>query len=124
MSIVTTYNIGKSFDPVDIFAGLSLTIPHGARIALVGPNGIGKTTLIKAILNLISYKGEIECDLDIAYMPEKMVLPKHLKVQTYLKLMLPITVYSDMERLIDLLDMKDHYFENQDMEYLFDECLL
>ena len=34
MSLVTTYNLGKSFDPIDIFAGLSLSIPHGARIAI------------------------------------------------------------------------------------------
>ena len=52
MSIVTTYNIGKSFDPVDIFAGLTLTIPHGAMIALVGPNGIGKTTLLRIIAEI------------------------------------------------------------------------
>ena len=49
MSLVTTYNLGKSFDPVDIFAGLTLSIPHGARVALVGPNGIGKTTLLRII---------------------------------------------------------------------------
>jgi ATP-binding cassette subfamily F protein 3 len=49
MSLVTTYNLGKSFDPVDIFAGLSLSVPHGARVAIVGPNGIGKTTLLRII---------------------------------------------------------------------------
>ena len=47
MSLVTTQNLSKSFDPVDIFTGLTLSIPPGARIALVGANGIGKTTLLR-----------------------------------------------------------------------------
>jgi ATP-binding cassette subfamily F protein 3 len=49
MAIVTTHNLGKSFGALDVFAGLSLSIPHGARIAIVGPNGIGKTTLLRVI---------------------------------------------------------------------------
>ncbi len=49
MSLVTTHNLAKSFDPVDIFAGLTLSVPHGARIAIVGPNGVGKTTLLRII---------------------------------------------------------------------------
>jgi ATP-binding cassette subfamily F protein 3 len=49
MSLVTARNLGKSFGAVNVFAGLSLSIPHGARIAVVGPNGIGKTTLLRII---------------------------------------------------------------------------
>lgn len=49
MSLVTTHNLGKSFGELDVFVGLSLSIPHGARIAVVGPNGIGKTTLLRVI---------------------------------------------------------------------------
>jgi ATP-binding cassette subfamily F protein 3 len=49
MSIVSTKNLRKSYGALDVFAGLSLSIPHGARIALVGPNGVGKTTLLRII---------------------------------------------------------------------------
>ena len=49
MSMVTTHDLGKSFGLLDVFAGLSLGIPHGGRIAIVGPNGIGKTTLLRVI---------------------------------------------------------------------------
>jgi ATP-binding cassette subfamily F protein 3 len=49
MPLVRTQNLGKSFGALDVFAGLSLAVPQGARIAVVGPNGIGKTTLLRII---------------------------------------------------------------------------
>ncbi len=49
MSLITTTNLSKSFGPVDLFRGLNFAIPRGARLALVGPNGIGKTTLLRIL---------------------------------------------------------------------------
>lgn len=49
MSLITATNIGKSYGPVDIFTGLNFSIPQQARIALVGSNGIGKTTLLRVL---------------------------------------------------------------------------
>ena len=77
MSLVTTHNLGKSFDPVDIFAGLSLSIPHGARISIVGPNGIGKTTLLRIIAGREpSSQGEVHYSrgLTMGYLPQESVL--------------------------------------------------
>jgi len=50
MSLITATNLSKSFGPVDIFTGLSFAVPHGARMALVGPNGVGKTTLLRILV--------------------------------------------------------------------------
>jgi ATP-binding cassette subfamily F protein 3 len=49
MSLITAANLAKSFGPIDIFSGISLSIPYRARIAIVGPNGIGKTTLLRIL---------------------------------------------------------------------------
>jgi ATP-binding cassette subfamily F protein 3 len=49
MSLITAAGLGKSFGPVDIFSGITLSIPHHSRIAIVGPNGIGKTTLLRIL---------------------------------------------------------------------------
>lgn len=49
MSLITAVNLAKSFGASDIFAGISLNIPHHARIAIIGPNGIGKTTLLRIL---------------------------------------------------------------------------
>jgi len=50
MSLLTAHNLAKVYGPDDIFAGISVEIPHKARIALVGPNGAGKTTLLRLLL--------------------------------------------------------------------------
>ena len=49
MSLITAVNLAKSFGANDIFSGISLNIPHRARIAIIGPNGIGKTTLLRIL---------------------------------------------------------------------------
>lgn len=49
MAILTFHNLRQSFADVDIFAGLAASVPHAARIGLVGPNGIGKTTLLRIL---------------------------------------------------------------------------
>ena len=50
MPLLTATNLAKAFGPVDIFTGISLSVPHQARVAIVGPNGIGKTTLLRILV--------------------------------------------------------------------------
>ena len=49
MSLISTTNLGKSYGPVDIFSGVSVSVPKNARIGLVGMNGVGKTTLLRLL---------------------------------------------------------------------------
>jgi ATP-binding cassette subfamily F protein 3 len=46
MAILTTSNVGQSFGAFDLFYGVSVGIPNDGKVGLVGPNGIGKTTLL------------------------------------------------------------------------------
>jgi ATP-binding cassette subfamily F protein 3 len=50
MSLITVIDLAKNYGPDDIFSGISFTLPHGARTAIVGPNGIGKTTLLRILV--------------------------------------------------------------------------
>ena len=49
MAVLTANNLNKSYGPEVIFSGITLSIPQRARVAIVGPNGIGKTTLLKIL---------------------------------------------------------------------------
>jgi len=46
MSLITTNNLSVSFGDFDLFRGVSVTVANDSRIGLIGPNGIGKTTLL------------------------------------------------------------------------------
>jgi ATP-binding cassette, subfamily F, member 3 len=50
MSLITANSLTKSFGAEDIFANISFSVAKGARLALVGPNGIGKTTLLRILI--------------------------------------------------------------------------
>ncbi|MBL0423237.1 ATP-binding cassette domain-containing protein [Ramlibacter sp. AW1] len=49
-------DVSKSFDGVPIITNFSATILRGDKVGLIGPNGVGKTTLLKVIL------GELQAD--------------------------------------------------------------
>jgi ATP-binding cassette subfamily F protein 3 len=46
MSIITAENLGISFGAFDLFRDISVTVANDAKIGLIGPNGIGKTSLL------------------------------------------------------------------------------
>lgn len=52
MPLVTAKGLEKYYGAQDIFWNISLQIGHGDRIALVGPNGEGKSTLLRVIAGL------------------------------------------------------------------------
>jgi len=52
MSMLTATLLGQSFGDFDVFRGVSLAVPGDGRIGLVGPNGVGKTTLLMVLAGL------------------------------------------------------------------------
>jgi len=54
-----TENLSKSYGENLIFHEASLTIQRGEKVAFVGKNGEGKSTLVKAIMNEIDFGGKL-----------------------------------------------------------------
>ena len=52
-------NLSKSYDGHLVFSNVNLTIERGERVAFVGKNGEGKSTLVKAIMGEIDYEGSL-----------------------------------------------------------------
>lgn len=54
--------VGKQFRKQQVLASISLQMPVGERIALVGSNGAGKTTLIRCLLGEYQHEGKVLVD--------------------------------------------------------------
>ena len=52
MSIISGHDLAKSYGAQDVFANISFQLAHGDKAALVGPNGEGKTTLLRIMAGL------------------------------------------------------------------------
>ena len=58
--VLTVRNLSKSFGDTHLFAGVDMDIQRGERVAIIGNNGTGKTTLLKIINQMIpADSGEI-----------------------------------------------------------------
>lgn len=55
--VLSVDNVSMAFDGVPLFDNISFDIKKGEKTALIGPNGIGKTTLFKIILSRLEAKG-------------------------------------------------------------------
>ncbi len=52
--------VGKRYGEHTVFSGVNLTIKRGEKVAFVGKNGEGKTTLVKCIMNEIPFDGQLK----------------------------------------------------------------
>ena len=58
--IVSLKNVSVKYDETTALEGVSLDIYADDFLGIIGPNGGGKTTLVKAILGAITHEGEVE----------------------------------------------------------------
>jgi ATP-binding cassette subfamily F protein 3 len=81
MPILTTYDLSKSYGALDLFNSVTISIPHRARIGLVGANGIGKTTLLRILMGEEDASGGVvnrARNSRIGYLPQEAVLNSDL----------------------------------------------
>ena len=56
---VITDGLSKSYGDHNVFNNASMTIERGDKVAFVGKNGEGKSTMVKAIMNEIDFEGKL-----------------------------------------------------------------
>lgn len=58
--VLSVNNASMSFAGKQVFKNVNLNIYRGEKVGIIGPNGIGKSTLLKIIANIIKdYEGEV-----------------------------------------------------------------
>lgn len=96
--MIEVKNLTKKFDRFTALENLNLSFTRGKSIALIGPNGCGKTTLIKCILGLnVIETGDILVDgksvkedylyrKNIGYMPQIGRYPENMTIGQTIKM--------------------------------------
>jgi len=78
--ILEVKNLTVSFGEEKVVDNLSFSLKKGENVAIMGPNGAGKTVLLKALLDILPYRGEIKWSegVKISYVPQKILPEKNL----------------------------------------------
>lgn len=87
--IITVENVCVRFEQREVLSDVTLTVNKGDFIAITGPNGGGKTTLLRVILKLLKpTSGSVEYWTDghpvkrlpIGYLPQKNLIDSHFPI--------------------------------------------
>lgn len=75
-------NLSVAFDNQVVIDDLSFDLGVGEILAVIGPNGSGKTVLLKTLLGILPYGGRIEWmpEAKLGYVPQKIDADRHLPV--------------------------------------------
>jgi len=66
--MITFENVSAYYDSTKVLEEVTLRLDEPSIVAVIGPNGSGKTTFLKTFLNLVRYEGKIEI---MGYEPKK-----------------------------------------------------
>jgi len=92
-AIITASSLSKRYGKHTALDGTSFTVDAGRIVGLIGPNGSGKTTTLKAILGLTPFEGQLSVlgmdprtqrealMNDVCFIADVAILPKWLKVR-------------------------------------------
>ena len=125
---ISAHRIRKSFGRLNVLDDLTVDIPHGVTYCLLGPNGSGKTTFIRAIVGLLNLDGGDLSVLGepvsrvreiyscIGYMTQHKALYPDLTLQENLEFFAGLYGLEKKEReqkiteLLDMVNLKEHRY--------------
>jgi len=97
--------ISKRYGDLVLFEDLDLTISRGERVGIIGPNGVGKTTLVRALL------GEIELDAGEVRPGSRVSVGYYRQLHDHLDLSL--TIWQYLQSVIVAIDGQARASEQQ-----------
>jgi Cu-processing system ATP-binding protein len=119
-NMIEAQNITKRFGKLTALQNVSFNFKAGECIALIGPNGCGKTTLIKSILGMVvpdsgqmlfdgkGIAGEFKYRARIGYMPQVGRYPEAATIGQVMKMMTDMRGKHAVldESLVEMFDLK------------------
>ena len=85
--MINIKDLSLTVDKLTIFNGANINIPKDKITVLVGPNGVGKTTLLKLISGVVKpQSGIIEKNCkELFYLPQRIKYPQGITLQEYIE---------------------------------------
>ena len=80
--ILSVDSLSVSFGGKRVIANLSFSVPRGENLAIVGPNGSGKTVLLRTLLGMLPYAGSIHWapGVRLGYVPQSVAADLQLPI--------------------------------------------
>ncbi len=81
-NVLEVETLAIRFGATVVFRGLSFAVPAGSTLAVIGPNGSGKTVLFKALVGSLPYQGTVRWapGVRIGYVPQKLDIDRDLPI--------------------------------------------
>jgi len=129
MALLELENVTAFYGPVQVLDGVSLSVPEGGAVGILGANGAGKTTTLRAITGVVRAGGSIRFDgedirgmrtdrvarIGIAHVPEgrgtlgSLTVRENLRVGAYLRKDRK-AIQTDIDYLLELFpNLKERY---------------
>jgi ABC-2 type transport system ATP-binding protein len=114
-AIIEARGLNKRYDKVQALDNCSFTVQRGRIVALIGRNGAGKTSLLKSVLGLTNYAGELRVlGLDparqrnrvmreVCFIADVAVLPRWLSVQRTLDFVAAVHPHFNRDKAVEYL---------------------
>ena len=99
MNLIEVKNVSLRYGKKTALNDVSVTVPKGRVVGLLGHNGAGKTSLMKALVGLLPVQGELsvlgleptknrqQLLTELSYIPDVAVLPRWARVHELITLM-------------------------------------
>jgi branched-chain amino acid transport system ATP-binding protein len=129
MTLLELHSVTAFYGPVQVLDGVSLSVPEGGAVGILGANGAGKTTTLRSISGTVRTGGQIRYDgvdiagkrpeqvaaMGIAHVPEgrgsfgALTVRENLRVGAYLRRNRK-SIQSDIDFVLELFpNLKERY---------------